>query len=383
MKRLTAVFSASFLGGSELFNLEFLRRARDLEVEIDAIAPGEGTLAEALRPFVRSLQIVEVPAPLISMSRFDRSVGVYSIPNRFLALRGYSRRLRLALKNVDGPICCLGFRSQLAVSVAGWRLDQPVCWVVHEVVPAGPFAHLWGLAATRVDAIFAYSRAAGWQQALRKTPATVFPVRLDLEPFLELPAPSPPPRVLGLIGDLFPIKNHLGFVDVVRRLRASGQEVEGRIFGRDTSMTNPTAEYVQAVRAATRCNVRLTAVEPGDMPARLAELDLLLHLSTEPESFGRVCVEAMAAGRPVIGFDHGAVAEVIEAERTGVLCPVNDLTAVELAVRRLCREVDLFTRMSEKARSVAREQWGPGQRKPLIGDALAAFAAGQEVKGEP
>jgi glycosyltransferase involved in cell wall biosynthesis len=380
MKRLTAVFSASFLGGSELFNLEFLRRARDLGVEIDAIAPGEGSLAEALRPLVRSLQIVEVPAPLISMSRFDRSVRVHSMPNRLLALRRYSHLLRLALRNVDGPICCLGFRSQLAVAVAGWGLDRPVCWVVHEVVPAGPFARLWRLAAKRVDAIFAYSHAAGSQQALRKTPATVFPVRLDLEPFLELPAPSPPPRVLGLIGDLFPIKNHLGFVEVVQRLRASGQDVEGRIFGRDVSLTNPTAEYVQAVRAASGSDLRLTAVEPEDMPARVAELDLLLHLSAEPESFGRVCVEAMAAGRPVIGFDHGAVAEVIESERTGVLCPVNDLTAVELAVRRLRREVDLFTRMSETARSVARERWGPGQQRPLIADALAAFAAAQEVE---
>lgn len=379
MSRLTAVFSASFLGGSELFNLEFLRCARGLGVEIDVIVPGEGTLADALRPLVRSLQIVEVPAALTKMSRFDRSVSVYSIPNRLLGLRRYSQRLRVALKNVDGPVCCLGFRSQLAVAVAGLGLDRRICWVVHEIVPAGPFARLWALAAKRANAIFAYSRAAGSQQALRKTPASVFPVRLDLEPFLELPVPAAPPRVLGLIGDLFPIKNHLGFVEVVRRLRVSGQEVEGRILGRDTSATNTTAEYVQAVRSATGPNVRLTPVAPGDMPARVAELDLLLHLSIEPESFGRVCVEAMAAGRPVIGFNHGAVAEVIESGRTGILCPVNDLAAVELAVQRLCGEVDLFKRMSGAARTVAREQWGPGQQKPLIGDALAAFAAGQEV----
>jgi glycosyltransferase involved in cell wall biosynthesis len=183
--------------------------------------------------------------------------------------------------------------------------------------------------------------------------------------------------VLGLIGDLFPIKNHLGFVEVVRRLRVSGQEVEGRIFGRDTSRTNTTADYVRAVQSATSSHLRLAPVEPGEMPARLAELDLLLHLSIEPESFGRVCVEAMAAGRPVIGFDHGAVSEVIESDRTGILCPVNDLTAVERAVRRLCRDADLFTRMSRDARRVSRERWGTGQPKPLIGDALAAFADGR------
>jgi hypothetical protein len=62
MSRLTVVFSAGFLGGSELFNLEFLRRARELGVEIDAIVPSEGTVAEALRSLVRTLQVVELPA---------------------------------------------------------------------------------------------------------------------------------------------------------------------------------------------------------------------------------------------------------------------------------------------------------------------------------
>src|SRR5215210_7933147 len=110
MSRLTAVFSASFLGGSELFNLEFLRDARGLGVEIDAIVPGGGALAEELGPLVRSLQVVEVPDALTRISRFDRFVRVDSIPHRLIGLRRYARQLRLALENVDGPVCCLGFR---------------------------------------------------------------------------------------------------------------------------------------------------------------------------------------------------------------------------------------------------------------------------------
>jgi glycosyltransferase involved in cell wall biosynthesis len=374
MSRLTVVFSAGFLGGSELFNFEFLRRARESGVEIDAIVPSEGTVAEALRPLVRSLQVVKLPASLGNVSRFDRRIQLRTLPGRALGLCRYASRLRLALKRTAGPVCSLGFRSQLAVAVAGWDLDRPVCWVVHEVVPEGPFARLWALAARRADAVFVYSAAAGSQAALEKASVSVLPVRLELGPFLDLTLPSPPPRILGLIGDLFPIKNHLGFVEVIRRLRASGELVEGRLFGRDTSTTNPTADYVKLVHSATGADVRLTAVEPAEMASSLAEVDLLLHLSTVPETFGRVCVEAMAAGRPVIGFDHGAVAEVVASERTGILCPVDDLAAVELGVRRLRRDAALFCELSVTARAVARDRWGPGQQGPFIGDALAAFA---------
>jgi glycosyltransferase involved in cell wall biosynthesis len=111
------------------------------------------------------------------------------------------------------------------------------------------------------------------------------------------------------------------------------------------------------------------------MPASLGEVDLLLHLTTVPETFGRVCVEAMAAGRPVIAFEHGAVAEVVGSGQTGFLCPVNDLDAVELAVRSLRADAGLFRELSTTARRVAHDRWGPGQHGPFIGDALAAFAA--------
>jgi glycosyltransferase involved in cell wall biosynthesis len=375
MSRLTVVFSAGFLGGSELFNLEFLRHARELGTEIDAIVPSEGTVADAVRSFARSLQVVEMPAPLLTVSRFDRRIPLRTLPAQMLGLRQYASRLRLALKATAGPMCSLGFRGQLAVAVAGQGLGRPICWVVHEVVPEGPLARLWTLAARRADAVFAYSDAAGSQPALGGAAVSVMAVRLELAPFLELPLPSPPPSVLGLVGDLFPIKNQLGLVEVVRRLRASGEAVEGRLFGRDTSHTNPTADYVKAVRSTSGADVHLTAVEPTEMPARLAEVDILLHLTTVPETFGRVCVEAMAAGRPVVGFNHGAVAELVASGRTGFLFPVNDLDAVELGVRRLRGDANLFRDLSVRARAVARDRWGPGQRGPLVGDALAAFAA--------
>jgi glycosyltransferase involved in cell wall biosynthesis len=63
-----------------------------------------------------------------------------------------------------------------------------------------------------------------------------------------------------------------------------------------------------------------------------------------PEPFGLVMIEAMACGTPVIAYEGGAVAEVIEQGRTGFI--VTELEDAIDAVRRVpdlsrarCREV--------------------------------------------
>jgi len=47
--------------------------------------------------------------------------------------------------------------------------------------------------------------------------------------------------------------------------------------------------------------------------------DIVVHASTKPEPFGRVLIEAMAVGTPVIGTKLGAVPEMIEDKETGLL----------------------------------------------------------------
>ena len=49
------------------------------------------------------------------------------------------------------------------------------------------------------------------------------------------------------------------------------------------------------------------------------------------EPFGLTAAEAQAAGTPVVGFDRGALSEVIEAGRTGLLVPAGDVAGAAKA----------------------------------------------------
>jgi glycosyltransferase involved in cell wall biosynthesis len=61
-----------------------------------------------------------------------------------------------------------------------------------------------------------------------------------------------------------------------------------------------------------------------DIPQLMSACDLITHTSTAPEPFGRVIVEAMLCGKPVIAANAGGAAEIIEHDRTGWLTPPGD-----------------------------------------------------------
>ena len=75
---------------------------------------------------------------------------------------------------------------------------------------------------------------------------------------------------------------------------------------------------------------------PTDAIARAyAASDLVLQLSRKPESFGRTVVEALAVGRPVLGWAHGGVGELLdELQPEGAVAPF-DLDRLHAAAAAL------------------------------------------------
>ena len=65
----------------------------------------------------------------------------------------------------------------------------------------------------------------------------------------------------------------------------------------------------------------------------LASADALLHVGVH-ETFGLVILETMACGRPVVGIDTGAIAELVDAD-VGSLARGDDAASVVAAVRAL------------------------------------------------
>ena len=90
-----------------------------------------------------------------------------------------------------------------------------------------------------------------------------------------------------------------------------------------------------------------------DMPAALMLADVVAMPSIKPEPFGRVAIEALAMGRPVVAFRHGGAVESIDEGRTGWLA---DPLSVDSLAEALQTALNLTPRKRRALVKDARQQ---------------------------
>jgi glycosyltransferase involved in cell wall biosynthesis len=90
-----------------------------------------------------------------------------------------------------------------------------------------------------------------------------------------------------------------------------------------------------------------------DVPAVLKSLDVLAVPSWR-EPFGRVVVEGLAAGVPVVGTRAGGIPEILQDSVNGLLVPPRDVGLLAAALIRLAQDRDLGARFSTKGPETAR-----------------------------
>jgi len=118
--------------------------------------------------------------------------------------------------------------------------------------------------------------------------------------------------VLLLPGRITRLKGHSDFFGVIRAMKEKGFPVHGLVVGD----THPKKrEYLEELKATVFSaglddDITFTG-HRSDVREIMAVSDVVLALSQQPESFGRTVLEALAIGKPVIGYDCGGVGELL------------------------------------------------------------------------
>ena len=157
-------------------------------------------------------------------------------------------------------------------------------------------------------------------------------------------------RVLGVFGRITPWKGQ----DVV--MRALGQVPSGvALFVGDEEDGGYANELrLLAAKLGVAERVRFLGFRE-DVPQLMRLVDCVVHASTDPEPFGRVIVEGMLAGRPVIATRAGGIPEIIEDGVSGILITPGSPDELAEALRRIFSDPVAAARMaaSGQARALA------------------------------
>jgi glycosyltransferase involved in cell wall biosynthesis len=163
---------------------------------------------------------------------------------------------------------------------------------------------------------------------------------------------------LALVGSLNPQKGQSDAIEAVGNVVAAGRDVRLDLYG--TGGRGYTAR-LRARAAALGVADRVEFCgHVSDVSARMAQADTVL-VTSRCEAFGRVTVEAMRAGVPVIGSASGGTVELIEDGRTGLLYPPGDSKALASAILRLVDAPDFARSLAVAGRDWALPRFGAAQ----------------------
>ena len=170
---------------------------------------------------------------------------------------------------------------------------------------------------------------------------------------------------IGMIGEISPVKNQELFVKAAHDLMTVRifTEIDFFIIGEASSQNQNYQQYINSLlnqfNSDIKGQVKLTG-KIADIKTKLAAFDIILIPSIN-EGFSLVLVEAMAAGVAVIAANVGAMAEIVQNEKTGLLIEPQNSQAIAQAIKRLLENDELRKKLGTAASEQVKAQFDRNQ----------------------
>lgn len=387
--RVCFLASCGELGGAESCLLDTLEvtRERHPDWEISLVVPQEGALAESARHLNVNVDCIPLPEVLArigdsrseqSSSRGNTALAFYGLLSAAPAWFSYTGRLRGYFKRLNpAVIYANGFKAQILATHARSRSSHLV-WHTHDYVSSRPIMmRLFRRSVRRCSASIANSESVAQDIAsvldnMRRPLSTVIynavefarfsPVgkSCELDGLSGLPQAAAGTVRVGMVATMAWWKGHRTFLEAFTRLKklnVRGYLIGGPIYRTQQSQQSLDELRNEAHRLGIADRVGFTGFLP-DTAAAFRSLDIVVHGSTRPEPFGRVLIEAMATGRPVITTGIGGAAEITAAGPGTMKFWPGEPDDLAKCIARLANDSALRKEMGCLARQTVEQNFG-------------------------
>ncbi|MBU4343804.1 MAG: glycosyltransferase family 4 protein [Proteobacteria bacterium] len=154
--------------------------------------------------------------------------------------------------------------------------------------------------------------------------------------------------VVGTAGRLTPVKGQRYLIEAARKIVDVKPDTTFVFLG-DGELLNELKNM--AFRLGIRENVKFLGWRP-DVAEVMSTFDIFV-LPSLNEGMGRVLVEAMAMGKPIVASDVGGIADLVVDGKNGFLVPAADVEIMVVRINDLLESAEKRKKMGENGKSRA------------------------------
>lgn len=355
------------LSGGQRDLVDLVRAIDPAAAEVHVALPGSGPLAGALAAEGARVHLVPMDEKLRKVSRWELAtrpwIGIASsaaLAQAAIRLAGLARRLRPDVIHTNS------MKSHVLAIPAARAAGAPLVWHIRDILEEGWLRKaMVALARRGADRVVSLSdvaaepfRAGRLEDRVRVVHNGIRPRPLDQDAaaaWRRTVGAQPGDVLVVLVGQIAGWKGQDVFVEAAGRLAATHPQLRFAIVGECLFPENE-GEFDRRIRARAielGLEERLRFTGPVDaIEPVMAGADIVVHASRLPEPFGRVIVEAMAQGTPVISTTIGAGPELVP-DTAGRLVPPDDPAALAAVIAELAEDDGLRATLGACARQAA------------------------------
>ncbi|HEY4716614.1 MAG TPA: glycosyltransferase family 4 protein [bacterium] len=167
--------------------------------------------------------------------------------------------------------------------------------------------------------------------------------------------------IIGIFSMFTEWKGHRVLIKAVKILSKTISDIRVLIVGDELYDTVRDRGYKEFLRSIVRTDSIENFIKflgyREDIPDIMNAVNVVVNPTIRPEPFGRVILEAISLGKPVVVTENGGLTQIIREKKLGLVIPPNDEYGLARALEYLYNDFSIQNEVNLKGRQFVKEMF--------------------------